>query len=302
MEAATIMQPSVLGILPEPCPTAKSAKLFFKSFLVVWDLLRPTTMAVNQKYELIEDEEKKSCSSGRWSVGVCPRCAFLCALVIVSISANIFQYLLLNPFLFPRRWSQERSEFAKIEYEHNLPWDGVTSYNNGNYTEQDLKWGELRVDDGIIALSKSYAMEKGLPPSEQFPWDSSKAIYLVNGYHGIHCLTQVYLTLKEYREGLPQSHGFEHASHCLDWLRNDIQCRADDTPLYMKMGEHGPENGVGQYRKCKDWSKLAEWAQENTACYRYGDFVTGDKQRSQIGRFKYCPKDSPYLPKVRKYF
>lgn len=52
----------------------------------------------------------------------------------------------------------------------------------------DRKWGDLRVDDGIIALPKSYAMEKGLRPSEQFPWDSSKDIYLVNGYHGIHCL------------------------------------------------------------------------------------------------------------------
>lgn len=114
--------------------------------------------------------------------------------------------------------------------------------------------------------------------------------------------TQVYLSLKEYRDGLPQSHAFEHSAHCLDWLRNDIMCRADDTPLYMKTNASGPQNGVGQYRKCKDWSKLTRWAQENTACYRYGDFVTGDKQKSQIGRFKYCPKDSPYLPKIRKYF
>lgn len=52
----------------------------------------------------------------------------------------------------------------------------------------DRTWGELRVDDGIIALPKSYAMEKGLQPSDGFPWDSSKDIYLVNGYHGIHCL------------------------------------------------------------------------------------------------------------------
>lgn len=79
-------------------------------------------------------------------------------------------------------------------------------------------------------------------------------------------------------------------------------CRADDTPLYTSVNASGPQNGVGQLRKCKDWSKLTKWAQENTACYRYGNFVEGDKKKNQIERFKYCPKDSPYLPKVREYF
>ena len=69
-----------------------------------------------------------------------------------------------------------------------LPWEDETEYNNENFTAMDLKWGELRADNGIITLPKAYAAEHGLRRGSEFPWDSSKDIYLLNGYHGIHCL------------------------------------------------------------------------------------------------------------------
>ena len=78
-------------------------------------------------------------------------------------------------------------------------------------------------------------------------------------------------------------------------------CRADDTPLYLTSNEHGPQNGVGQMRQCKDWSKMVSWARENTACFRYGTLEERNSL-SQIARYKYCPKDSPYLPTIRSYF
>jgi len=112
---------------------------------------------------------------------------------------------------------------------------------------------------------------------------------------------QIHLALREYRDGRPQSHTFEHSNHCLDWLRNDIMCRADDTPLFATNSSKS-ENGIGQYRQCRDWGKLEAWAKEHHACYRYGDFVVEDKKPSQLGRFQYCPDDSPYLPRVREYF
>ena len=78
-------------------------------------------------------------------------------------------------------------------------------------------------------------------------------------------------------------------------------CRADDTPLYTTRSMV-PVNGIGQSRQCRDWGKLESWARTHHSCYRYGDFVVEDKLPSQMGRFKYCPSDSPYLPAVRKYF
>ncbi|KAF2188340.1 hypothetical protein K469DRAFT_661066 [Zopfia rhizophila CBS 207.26] len=221
-------------------------------------------------------------------------------LLAISCLINAFLVLLYLENTIPA-CLEKPTEFAGLTYDRMLPWEDRTQYNTGNYSEQDLLWGELRADSGIIALTKSYAAEHGLHRGSPFPWDSEKEIYLINGFHSIHCLSQLYLALKEYREGLPQSRPFEHSVHCLDWLRGDIMCRADDTPLYTTTSRHA-DSGFGQFRKCKDWNKLVSWAEEHTACYRNGHFVVEDKLESQVGRFKFCPKDSPYLDKIRRYY
>ena len=42
-------------------------------------------------------------------------------------------------------------------------------------------------------------------------------------------------------------------------------CTAGDTLLYS-WGRNS--TGDGQYRKCKDWSALRDWATKHSACYR----------------------------------
>ena len=51
-------------------------------------------------------------------------------------------------------------------------------------------WDELGYDDGSIALDYEYAKMMGLPKAQPFPWDSTKGIYFINGYHGLHCLVR----------------------------------------------------------------------------------------------------------------
>ena len=267
----------------------------------------------------------------------CKRYAFITS-VLLTLSVTLNALLLLShatPFMTASH--PDRSEYglllnslysqyailttllANLEVDTTVTWEKQSDYSSDNMTLADERWKTLSADDGIVAMDREWAASKGLPPSEPiFPWDSSKSIYLLNGYHGIHCLVssiheldnpvltslekaQLHLTLREYRDGLPQSHTFEHSNHCLDWLRGDVMCRADDTPLYTTRSMV-PENGIGQSRQCRDWSKLETWARKHHSCYRYGDFVVEDKLPSQLGRFKYCPSDSPYLPAVRKHF
>lgn len=47
---------------------------------------------------------------------------------------------------------------------------------------------------------------------------------------------------------------------------------------------------------------MEAWAKTHTACFRYGNFVVDEKKEDQIGRFKFCPDDSPYLSRVRRYY
>jgi hypothetical protein len=57
-----------------------------------------------------------------------------------------------------------------------------------NTAEHDTLWASTSYDRGNIALSDTYAGQKGLLRAQLFPWDTSKGIYLINPYHNLHCV------------------------------------------------------------------------------------------------------------------
>lgn len=59
-----------------------------------------------------------------------------------------------------------------------------------------------------------------------------------------------------------------HINHCYDALRQEIQCRANDIPLYAPY--QSKLTGDGQFRLCRDWDALTEFAKEHTACWPTG--------------------------------
>ncbi|TAQ84694.1 hypothetical protein B7494_g6983 [Chlorociboria aeruginascens] len=84
----------------------------------------------------------------------------------------------------------------------------------------------------------------------------------------------------------------EHTLHCLNILREAIVCDADDTPRYTgrlndQAEEEHPTSGVGQVRTCKDWSKLVDWANKNSACFKAINYSNPDFPN--IDRYKFCP-------------
>ena len=94
----------------------------------------------------------------------------------------------------------------------------------------------------------------------------------------------------EMHDQVPQSTHFSHVGHCLDAIRQDIVCNADDTPRFTGLSNK-LTSGLGQTRLCKDWGKLEEWAKEHSACYRYdagADYTNG----IELELFKHCPDDS----------
>ena len=109
----------------------------------------------------------------------------------------------------------------------------------------------------------------------------------------------IHRAIREYELGAKQSLPLGHITHCIDSLRDDVMCQADDTPRYTTTS-HSPESAVDQMRLCRDWSKLEAWARQRTSCYRYishkADHI------DQFKRFKFCPRDSEYWPAVRAHF
>lgn len=110
----------------------------------------------------------------------------------------------------------------------------------------------------------------------------------------------------EYRTHHTQTYSTEHVLHCLDNLRVDIQCSADDTPRFIPptTTESTAKTGVGQIRQCRDWSKLNSWAKKHDACFKYNQFLYQELSNNKVypQAWQFCDKDSEYLPIVQKYF
>jgi hypothetical protein len=85
----------------------------------------------------------------------------------------------------------------------------------------------------------------------------------------------------------------------MDHLMQNIICEADDTPFYTSTTSN-ITTGQGQARMCRSWDKLNEWANEQHACFAYINETQGVD--AVIERFRYCPKDSPFLKPMREYF
>ena len=178
----------------------------------------------------------------------------------------------------------------------------------------DAAWDALDTDLMAISLHDEFAKDVGLGPSTRFPWDTERSIYYVKGFHDLHCLVSRIFLASDYITNLSQklvrkaivskhngdNHTFSlhHLFHCLDGLRQDIMCTADDTPMPAAVAHHV---GDGQLRRCRDWSKLRAWASrpDQHACHRFDDYR---EATNTLELFAHCPDDSPYRPVVEAYF
>ena len=91
---------------------------------------------------------------------------------------------------------------------------------------------------------------------------------------------------------------YDHLFHCLDGLRQDVMCVADDTPMPAAKTHH---IGDGQIRLCRDWNKLLAWSMQpkQNACHKFDDYR---EVTNTLELFAFCPPDSPYYPVMESYF
>ncbi|RAL11812.1 uncharacterized protein BO97DRAFT_425112 [Aspergillus homomorphus CBS 101889] len=249
-------------------------------------------------------------------VGISAKSRAVTALALVSIALNIFLAAGLvrsrDPFGHDGAVS---TPYAELQWEKpdTLWWKTAFSDGDSNESSVDELWdNDIPWERGIIALRKDEARRMGLPESQPFPWDVEKSIYILNAHHILHCVEDnlstcyalqrnLFISLQEFRDGRPQSIDYPHLLHCLDSIRLETMCTADDTPRYVPLNDvHGFRPGDGQQRMCRDWNKLEEFVQDHDPCYRY--VYPGDSHVSNLERFKFCPNDSPYLPRIREHF
>ncbi|EKG09863.1 hypothetical protein MPH_13070 [Macrophomina phaseolina MS6] len=120
------------------------------------------------------------------------------------------------------------------------------------------------------------------------PSDDSKNVYLLEAYHMLHCLYVIRKTFWEAVNREEYTFNPPHSGHCFDALRQFIVCKADNTPLFT-FGRNTA--GDKQYRQCRDWNALRDYATKHTACYRDfpKDLTKEERERFPLGdHFGYC--------------
>ena len=111
----------------------------------------------------------------------------------------------------------------------------------------------------------------------------------------------IYRALREFERGLPQSIAMHHHIHCLDALRENTICSADDTLRPAGSGIAKPQNPRQRPQKqCRNWDQLKIWALKNSACFKR--LPHDDPKYNTLEEWTWCPEDSPYIPTIEAFF
>lgn len=215
------------------------------------------------------------------------------SLLLTSLLMNGILLLLSFRPVTVANYQEPPTKYAQIGRTHKEPYVFLTEYASANETVQDEAWMSINDDLALVALSDDFADAHELRRAQRFPWDKTKGLYILHGIHNLHCLKLIYRSLTEHRRGQEQTRSWHHISHCLDTLRRQIVCDADDTP---RATDRRPEivAGLGQYRMCRSWDALEAFAKRHTACYKRPVNPEWDGPK-KLDRFKHCPPGSGYV-------
>ncbi|KAF7946161.1 hypothetical protein EAE96_009164 [Botrytis aclada] len=247
--------------------------------------------------------EKQVASSTTPKIGSITK--FLVFIILCLLSSNTF--LLLHHTKFEDTKFSENdlavSRYARLKYDTPLIYYNHTDYMSNNDTLQDEMWDGIDTSPLVVALDDKWAIEHQLPLSVfRFPWDSeAKGIYFLKAFHGLHCLKVLRRAFIDYERGSEIGSSAGHVHHCLDALRQDMMCNADDTP--MPMNDFPNKIGHEQVRMCRNFDQLIQWTKEpeRHACYhRWSDYKGRVKNRMEM--FAFCEEESQYYGKMTQYF
>ncbi|KAI4134144.1 MAG: hypothetical protein LQ347_001764 [Umbilicaria vellea] len=252
-----------------------------------------------QHYKLLADdkdvtEERDSAAQDmRDSSRMPPSYVVLIALVVSFILNTFFLIEMLRSS--GKSAVSGSTAYAHLATDVAVAWTHKSPYWGQDEAAADQVWEDIGIDHGIVALPDPYVESMGLPTSVRFPLDLDKGIYVLNGFHSMHCLKAIRQAVVQFDRGLDRSDPTEHILHCLDALRQDVLCLADDTPRYT---QPDGQSGTGQTRQCRSWSQLDAWAQQNTACWGY--FQPHNLTLNPLERYQFCPAGSPYAEKAKE--
>ncbi|KAF2035186.1 hypothetical protein EK21DRAFT_54826 [Setomelanomma holmii] len=220
------------------------------------------------------------------------------SIILLSLSANIL--LVMDNAKLRIARNSVKTAFSGLTFDTPTAYHGASEFWNLNATaaEMNAAWDAIDTNPVAVALDDKYAAKRGLPPTTRFPWDTERSVYYLKGIHDLHCLKLIRKAIVSKHDNDIQTFNLHHMFHCLDGLRQDIMCMADDTPMPSPK-DHTV--GDGQVRRCRNWDQMIDWAlePERHACYGWDDYR---EATNTLELFAYCPPTSPYYAFQQAYF
>ncbi|KAJ7160629.1 hypothetical protein C8R43DRAFT_1176994 [Mycena crocata] len=164
---------------------------------------------------------------------------------------------------------------AAIEHEVKVYTIGFSSdfspYQIPSSPELDELWSKL-YNFGISRISKEEAAR--LPnKTHAIPGDEGYYIAELDVFHNLHCLNKIRMALDpdyypEWRisttnNRIPsQTNVTRHVSHCVDWIRQAIQCSSDTSVIVWQWDDTVKRNTFrgDVAHTCRSFEKIQEWA------------------------------------------
>lgn len=97
-------------------------------------------------------------------------------------------------------------QIATLAADLTIPFQWATDYASPNLTLAGELWESIDFDVGMVALPYDWTDEKDLPRAQVFPWDQEQGLYVLNGYHALHCLVKLRLICNLPHSNPPTKH------------------------------------------------------------------------------------------------
>ncbi|RMZ73144.1 cytochrome p450 [Pyrenophora seminiperda CCB06] len=189
-------------------------------------------------------------------------------------------------------------ESFDIVYRPLYPKEQYAYTNLGSQVANEM-FRSFDPDKGVVALPK------GAPhvlPSKEFPWDKTKEVFVLSGYHSLHSVKVLWSELRKLSSDKPLT---AHVLHSLHVLWQDTLCAARADPMTISgiVTNRVLVDKFNQTRFCRDWRELEQLRKDNTACYRklVGSSGSSEKEKDPWAEWQFCPEGSPYQSAVDKY-
>ncbi|KAL7939301.1 hypothetical protein V8C35DRAFT_286277 [Trichoderma chlorosporum] len=211
----------------------------------------------------------------------------LLVLLGVSLSSHVLTYLYIHKASYLDatcvRHTQENPTPIDIPiHYHSVLYDGAFLANSTSVfrlppsPEVDKAWEDLGTTSKPLVLSKSQAKQAGISPDHlKTPSGDFPVLFEFN--HHMHCLNlirkSVYFNHDYYSSPSYPGHHLgkdretitKHVTHCIDMLRQVIQCKPDlgvFGQYWVKDAAQGVDGSFVDFNtihKCIDWKPVREW-------------------------------------------